>query len=223
MEQQTREPVIICVETAPLGENTYILHWPDSVEAVVIDPGIEISRVVEEITSRSLTVAAILDTHGHGDHIAGNSRLKELYPHAPLVIGVDDVPMLADPRLNLSWMAGLEITSPEPDLTVREGDVLEFAGFRLEVLDVPGHTPGHVAYLVRQTEPWIVFVGDVLFAGSIGRTDIPGGDARQLLRSIHEKLLVLPPETRVFPGHGPPTTIGEEKWTNPFLQGPLVL
>ncbi len=223
MASQSQELVVVTIETAPLGENTYLVYKSNSRQAIAIDPGIESSRIVEEITSRELEVVAILNTHGHGDHIGGNATLKEMFPSAPLIIGTGDSVMLTDPNANLSWMAGLEIVSPPPDRTVSEGDRLEFAGIELEVLDVPGHTPGHVAYLIRQTEPWYVFVGDVLFAGSVGRTDIPGGDGRRLLQSIREKLLTLPPETRVFPGHGPTTTVGQEKWTNPYLQGPLLL
>lgn len=223
MKDDQKNVQVVRIETAPLGENTYLVHEEDSQETVVIDPGIEVQRVLEEITNRGLVVVAILNTHGHGDHIAGNAVLKEAFPDAPLVIGENDAPMLTDPQFNLSWMAGLEITSPPPDLVVREGDTLHYAGLEFHVLDVPGHTPGHVAYLLKQTSPWYAFVGDVLFAGSIGRTDIPGGNARQLLQSIHEKLLTLPGETRVFPGHGPATTIAQEKWTNPFLQGPLLL
>ncbi len=217
MQEQAPAIEIAVIETAPLAENTYLVWQQDCADAVVIDPGIEVLRVLEEIASRGLNVAAIFNTHGHGDHIGGNAALKERYPDAPLVIGRGDAPMLSDPTLNLSFMAGLEITSPPADLLVDDGDQLSYAGLSFEVLEVPGHTPGHVAYLLRATSPWSLFVGDVLFAGSVGRTDIPGGDPGLLLHSIRTKLLTLPAETRVYPGHGPPTTIGEEKWTNPFL------
>ncbi len=217
MSQEPPAIEVAVIETAPLAENTYLVWQEGQTDAVVIDPGIEVLRVLEEIARRGLNVAAIFNTHGHGDHIGGNRALKEQFPDAPLLIGRNDAPMLADPTLNLSFMAGLEVTSPPADVLLDDGDTVEYAGLSFEVLAVPGHTPGHVAYLLRATTPWSLFAGDVLFAGSIGRTDIPGGDPALLLHSIRTKLLSLPAETRVYPGHGPSTTIGHEKWTNPFL------
>jgi len=162
-----------------------------------------------------LTAAVILNTHGHVDHIAGNAALKASFPDAPLVIGLGDAAMLTDPMLNMSGLAGVAITSPPADRTVQEGDVVDMAGLRLEVLGIPGHSPGHVVFVLRDGP--VVFGGDVLFAGSIGRTDFPGGDLEQLLSGIRAKLWPLPDQTRVYPGHGPPTTVGDEKRTNPFL------
>src|SRR5262249_7691493 len=118
---------------------------------------------------------------------------------------------------NLSAPFGMSITSPDADRTVKEGDVLEYAGIRLEVLEVPGHSPGHVIFVWRG-EPSLVFGGDVLFRGSIGRSDFPGGDGELLLRGIREKVYTLPPNTIVYPGHGPVTTVGHERRTNPFVR-----
>jgi glyoxylase-like metal-dependent hydrolase (beta-lactamase superfamily II) len=142
--------------------------------------------------------------------------MKAAFPDAPLVIGAGDAVMLTDPMRNLSGLSGMVITSPPADRTVREGDTVEAAGLRLDVLDIPGHSPGHIVFVVRN-QP-VVFGGDVLFAGSIGRTDFPGGDLELLLSGIRAKLWPLADATTVYPGHGPATTVGDEKRTNPFLR-----
>jgi len=206
------------VESAPFAENSYIAHPRGASEAVVIDPGFEPEPIIEYLSKEGLKLAAILNTHGHVDHIAGNGAIKEAFPDAPLVIGVGDAAMLTDPWLNLSGPFGMSITSPPADRTLREGETYEAAGLRLEVLEIPGHSPGHIVFVWRDETP-IVFGGDVLFAGSIGRTDFPGGNLNQLLAGIRAKLWPLPEATIVYPGHGPATTIGEERRTNPFLTG----
>jgi glyoxylase-like metal-dependent hydrolase (beta-lactamase superfamily II) len=202
----------------PFAENTYIVWQPGGSDAVVIDPGFEPGPILQKLADEGLTVRAILNTHGHVDHVAGNADLKAAFPDAPLVIGAGDAAMLTDPMLNLSGSSGEDVCSPPADRLVRQGDVVEAAGLQFEVLDIPGHSAGHVAYLV-QGDPPVVFGGDVLFQGSIGRTDFPGGDMGQLLGGIWTKLWPLPDGTVVYPGHGPETTVGEEKRTNPFLGG----
>ena len=163
-----------------------------------------------------MTLAAILNTHGHADHIAGNGALKRAYPAAPLIIGANEVSFLSDSMTNLSALFGYHVTSPPADQTVREGDIVEAAGIRLEVIDVPGHSPGHVVYLYR-ADPCVLFSGDVLFRDSIGRYDFPGSDGSLLLQGIRDKILTLPPTTVVYSGHGPTTTIAREKQSNPYL------
>jgi glyoxylase-like metal-dependent hydrolase (beta-lactamase superfamily II) len=197
-------------------ENCYVVRLPDRGDCVVIDPGLDPDWILDSLRDEGLTVAAILNTHGHADHIAGNAALKEAFPAAPLLIGAGDVPLLSDPMANLSGLFGMPLTSPPADRAVRGGDVVEAAGLRLEVLDVPGHSPGHVAF-VHRGAPDEVFGGDVLFRGGIGRTDWPGADHRMLLRSIRTQLFTLPDDTVVYPGHGPVTTVGHERRTNPFV------
>jgi glyoxylase-like metal-dependent hydrolase (beta-lactamase superfamily II) len=182
---------------------------------VVIDPGLEPQLILDFLQQRGLRPAAILNTHGHGDHIGGNEAMKQAFPHIPLVIGVNEERLLSDANANLSAPFGMPVTSPPADRLVREGDRIEYAGIPLEVLEIPGHSPGHVVY-VYQGNPATVFGGDVLFRGSVGRTDFPGGSGRLLLAGIRTKLFSLPDDTLVYPGHGPMTTIGREKRDNPF-------
>jgi hydroxyacylglutathione hydrolase len=202
----------------PFEENTYVVWAAGRPDALVIDPGLEPELILDCLREEGLAPAAVLNTHGHADHIAGNSALKRAFPDAPLVIGVGDEGMLSDPVANLSDPFGLPLTSPPADRTVREGDVVEGAGLRLEVYDVPGHSPGHVVF-VHRGPPVVVFGGDVLFRGGIGRFDFPGGDEEALLRGIRDKLFTLPDDAVVYPGHGPVTTVGHERRTNPFLVG----
>jgi glyoxylase-like metal-dependent hydrolase (beta-lactamase superfamily II) len=200
----------------PFEENTYVAWLPGRGEAVVIDPGLEPELIRDFLRDQGLSAAAILNTHGHADHIAGNGAMKQAFPDAPLVIGARETPMLDSAERNLSAAFGLEIISPPADRTVAEGDVVEAAGLRFDVLDVPGHSPGHIVYVFRGP-PCLVFGGDVLFRGGVGRTDFPGGDARALFDGIRRKLFALPPDSVVYPGHGPVTTVGHERRTNPFV------
>ena len=204
------------VVSVPFDENSYIVWLPGSREAVVIDPGLEPGLILDVLREEDLTPVALLNTHGHADHIGGNEALKKAFPGAPLLIGVHDLHMLSDSDANLSAPFGLPITSPPADRTLVEGDVFEMAGMRFEVRDIPGHSPGHIVFLWRG-KPNVVFGGDVLFRGSIGRYDFPGGDGRLLLSGIREKLFTLPGDTVVYPGHGPVTTVGHEQRTNPYL------
>jgi glyoxylase-like metal-dependent hydrolase (beta-lactamase superfamily II) len=199
------------------AENTYIVWKRGATDALVIDPGLEPQAILDCLRDNRLTVAALLNTHGHADHIAGNRVLKKAFPRAPLIIGERDAVMLADSFANLSALFGMPLTSPPADRVVKEGDLLELAGLALEVRHIPGHSPGHVVFIVHDVRPVHVFGGDVLFRGGIGRSDFPGGDGNLLLAGIRQKLFDLPNDTVVYPGHGPATTTGVEKATNPYL------
>lgn len=204
----------------PFDEYTYIAHFDGSKECIVFDPGLDPEAIIDYLDELGLTPAAIVCTHGHGDHIAGNHALKERWPACPIVIGVGDAPKLTNPEMNFSAAFGFPIISPPADRTLREGERYDAAGLELDVLEAPGHSIGHIVLVCRQTNPWQVFGGDVLFRNSVGRTDIQDGDFDALRAAIHDKLFTLPEDTIVLPGHGSPTTIGREKRNNPFVGVP---
>src|SRR5262245_56261339 len=159
------------IVSRPFAENTYVVWRDGRDEVVVIDPGLEPDLILDFLAESALRPVVILNTHGHADHIAGNESLKQAFPTAPLIIGKDDEPLLTDPMANMSAPFGFEIVSPPADRLVREGDQLEFAGVTFDVLDIPGHSPGHVVFVLRSELVTRVFGGDVLFQEGIGRTD----------------------------------------------------
>jgi glyoxylase-like metal-dependent hydrolase (beta-lactamase superfamily II) len=208
--------VIATIISAPFSENTYIVSRAGSHEALIIDPGLDFRTIIDQLTEQKLEPTAILNTHGHADHIAGNEALKRCFPDIPLAIGRRDADMLSSPDLNLSALFGLPFVSPPADRMLDEGEIIQYGGIPLEIVDLPGHTPGHIVFFYRGA-PALVFGGDVLFREGIGRYDFPGSDGRALADGIRAKLFMLPGETIVYPGHGPDTTIGHEKEFNPFV------
>jgi glyoxylase-like metal-dependent hydrolase (beta-lactamase superfamily II) len=204
------------IVSEPFGENSYVVGGTDRHDVIVVDPGFEPGLILDYLKNEGLKLAGILNTHGHLDHIAGNRALKQAFPDAPLLIGTADAPMLTDAFLNFSAPYGMPLTSPPADRCVNEGEDVELAGLNFEVFDVPGHSPGHVVYLWRGN-PHVLLGGDVLFRGSVGRTDYPGMSFDLLRSGIHGKIWPLPDDTVVYPGHGPVTTVGHEKQTNPFV------
>ncbi len=210
---------ILTVVSVPFEENAYVVYREGGGQCLVIDPGLEPDRILRKMDEKRLTPAAILNTHGHSDHIAGNEALKRRWPHCPLVIGEAEAQKLADPQQNLSAMFGFSLVSPPPEVKVRDGQVYSAAGLEVRVLAIPGHSAGHVIYVIDDRDPPVAFVGDVIFSGGIGRTDFPDGDFQALAEGIRQKLYRLPDDTELFPGHGPPTTVGQEKEHNPFVPG----
>lgn len=206
-----------CVTSQPFDQNAYVAVLSPEQGCIVIDPGFEPDKIMAAVESANAMPVAILNTHGHSDHIAGNATMKEHWPQAPLIIGKGDAAKLTDPQLNLSATYGFPLVSPPADQTVLAGETIEFGGIQLSVRATPGHSPGHVIFLCQQHEPWVVFGGDVLFSGSIGRTDFADSDHEALIQAIHRELLTLPDDTIVLTGHGPPTTIGQERRFNPYV------
>lgn len=205
------------VVSDPFAENTFILWRDGEPGAVVVDPGFDPDAVLAVLRRHGLTPAAVLNTHGHVDHIAGNSAMKDAFPEVPLMIGRGDAAMLTDADLNLSGPFGVPVTSPPADRLLDDGETLGLLGTGWLVRDLPGHSPGHVVFIVGDHEPCLVVGGDVLFRGSVGRVDFPGGSMSQLAEGIRSVLWPLPDEARVLPGHGPETAVGHEKRTNPFV------
>ncbi|MBI4787387.1 MAG: MBL fold metallo-hydrolase [Chloroflexi bacterium] len=200
----------------PLGVNCYILGDENTREAIVIDPGGNARDILNTLEQHRLKVSAIVNTHAHFDHVLALNDLRAA-THAPFLLHADEAPILAAAERSAGAF-GMYVKQPEAaDRLLRDGDHVTAGTITLQVLHTPGHTPGGICLLQDKK----VFVGDTLFQGSVGRTDFPGGDYATLMRSIRDKLLPLPEDTVVYSGHGPATTIGEEKQLNPIVR-PLI-
>ena len=200
----------------PFAQNCTILMCEQTREAAVVDPGGEVARIRAVLAKHELNLTRILVTHGHLDHVGGVAELAEATgvpvegPHRADAFWLQMLPQQAQ-------MMGFGGRAFTPDRWLEEGDTVSVGAFTLQVLHCPGHTPGHVVFF--EPEAGFAQVGDVLFAGSIGRTDFPGGDHDTLIRSIREKLFPLGDQVRFVPGHGPTSTFGEERRSNPFVSG----
>jgi glyoxylase-like metal-dependent hydrolase (beta-lactamase superfamily II) len=185
---------------------------------LLIDPGGEADLISARLRHLGLRPELIANTHGHADHIGANGELRRRFPGVTIAVGSADARLLISPVRNLAVFFARWTKSPKPDRLLAEGDLVEAAGVALRVRELPGHTRGHIVLIAERESPPAVFCGDTLFAGSIGRTDLPGGSHEQLLAGIARVLLALPPDTVLYPGHGPVTTVAAERARNPFLR-----
>jgi hydroxyacylglutathione hydrolase len=199
----------------PLRCNCSILGDEASREAIVVDPGADIPSILQILERHELTVKEIVVTHAHIDHIAGALELKRL-TGAPIHYSQSDLPLVAMMSVQAGWLGVATPEVSQPDDSPKDGDVVSVNGLAARVILTPGHTEGSLCLYLAEEK--LLIAGDTLFAGSIGRTDLPGGNAQQLLDSIRDRLLPLPDVTKVIPGHGESTTIGRERRSNPFLQ-----
>ena len=201
------------LEVGPFATNCYIVGSEDSKEGIVVDPGDEAGRILKEVRDSGLEIKTIVLTHGHSDHTAALKEVKEATA-APIAIHADDVGTMKQKLLGIFMGAGFK-SPPSPDRLLNDGDIISISGLELKVIHTPGHSRGSICLLGDGA----LFSGDTLFSGGIGRSDLPGsgGNHRQLIESIKDRLLVLDDDIKVYPGHGPSTTIGAERRGNPYL------
>jgi hydroxyacylglutathione hydrolase len=210
--------ILEMLTVGPFQENSYIIGDEDSGAGVVVDPGDEAARIALAVEQTDLEVGSIIATHAHIDHVGAVAALADEYA-CPVLMHAESEPMLMQLPTQ-AMMMGLKFGKvPAVDRHISDGEMLEVGKLRLHSLYTPGHAPGHLAFYIE--DEGVVLSGDALFAGSVGRVDLPGGSMEVLMRSIEERLLTLPDETWVYPGHGPRTSIGNERTSNPFLQGGL--
>jgi glyoxylase-like metal-dependent hydrolase (beta-lactamase superfamily II) len=208
-------PIINTYALGQMGNNSYLFGDPDNKEAVLIDPSFEVSSILPELAEEGWTLKYILLTHAHFDHTYGIYELmKAMQTLPPIGLHPGDANLYNGG--GLGELMGLHRDAlPAPALHLAEGEVVQIGRYALEVIHCPGHTPGHVFFYSKDADT--AFVGDIIFQQGIGRTDLPGGNGRLLLENISKKILALPDETALLPGHGPATSVGEERWGNPFL------
>jgi hydroxyacylglutathione hydrolase len=208
--------ILEMLTVGPFQENCYVLGDEASGVGAVVDPGDEASRIAMAVEQTGLEIGSIILTHAHIDHVGAVAALVDEYS-CPVLMHAEAEPMLEQVPTQ-AMMMGLRFGKvPTVDHHIGEGEMVEVGDLRLRPLYTPGHAPGHLAFYIE--EEGLVLSGDALFAGSVGRVDLPGGSMEVLMRSIEERFMTLPDETRVYPGHGPQTQIGNERVSNPFLQG----
>jgi hydroxyacylglutathione hydrolase len=206
--------LITTLSVGPLGTNCYIVGCKETLEGMVVDPGGHAERILAAVKEMGLTLKYVVNTHAHFDHVIANRAVLDA-TGATLVVHPDEVPALKAGGGARQFGFAVD-PSPEPGLLVREGDTLQVGRLLFQIMHTPGHSPGHIA--LYEANEGVLFDGDVLFQQGIGRSDLPGGNHSTLMRSIREKVLTLPDETIVYSGHGPATTVGQEKRYNPWLR-----
>ncbi|WP_297013431.1 MBL fold metallo-hydrolase [uncultured Dialister sp.] len=211
---------IMYMVLGPFMTNTYILYNEETMEGLVVDPSFSPEQYIKAIEEKKIHLTSIFLTHAHVDHMAGMNELRKAFPEARMYMDKRDRPFLRDPEKNLSYMFPTPTLVDDADVWVKDGDEIETSGYTFQVIDTAGHTPGGISFYLKKEG--IVFTGDSLFQGSIGRTDFPGGSMKELTGSIRKNLFTLPDSTVVLSGHGEQTTIGQEKRTNPFLTGGIL-
>ncbi len=204
---------VIRIPAGVYAANCYLVYSENTKEAIVIDPGGDDDDIIARIKELGLDVKYIILTHGHGDHIAGVKGIKE-YTNAPVAIHRDDEYMLKDGAINFSSSMAMGTVELNADILLEDGDILNFGDLEAEIIHTPGHTPGGISIKIGDS----LFTGDTLFAGSIGRTDFPKGSYEAIMDSINNRLMKYPDETIVYPGHGPSSTIKNEKASNPYVK-----
>ncbi len=202
--------ILKALPVGPISANCYIFGCANTKEAVIIDPGADDREIKALVEESGLSPICVINTHCHVDHIGANAKMG-----LPIFIHASDAWRLTDPVHNLSGMLGMSVDSPPASRLLDDGDIIKVGNLVMEVLHTPGHTEGSICIRCED----VLFTGDTLFAEGVGRTDRPGGSEAKLMKSITEKLLTLPDDTKVYPGHGPTTTIGHEKGHNPFFSG----
>jgi glyoxylase-like metal-dependent hydrolase (beta-lactamase superfamily II) len=224
-ESREPKPDIEVFTLGPFETNTLLVRPPAGPQGMdpagpglcwVVDPSFGPAPVLRRMAELNVRPAAVVLTHAHVDHIAGVADVLRAYPGTPVWVHGAEAGWLNDPLLNLSAMMGMPVTAPGPHRLLADGDTLELGSTRWRVVHTPGHSPGGVVFY--HAESGQALSGDAIFAGSIGRTDFPGSDPEELERSIRTRIYTLPDGTRLYPGHGPPTTVGREKRSNPFVR-----
>ncbi|CCQ93583.1 Beta-lactamase domain protein [[Clostridium] ultunense Esp] len=204
---------VVRIPAGIYAANCYLVYSEDTKEAIVIDPGGDEKDIITQIKDLELDIKYIIFTHGHGDHIAGVNGIKE-YTNAPLAIHKDDEYLLMDGKSNFSSMMAMGTVEISADILLDDGDEISFGDLIAEIIHTPGHTPGGICIKIGDS----IFTGDTLFAGSIGRTDFPKSSFKDIMNSINKRIIIYPDETKIYPGHGPATTIENEKRSNPFIK-----
>ena len=207
---------IITLTLGPVATNCYLIADSETRAAAVIDPAWDAPVILQEAASQGWHITQLWYTHAHFDHIGAGALARQLIPSPQIALHPDDYPLWSIQGGAQLFGIPLEDVGPEPDVQLQHGQVLQLGNYRFEVRHAPGHTPGHVIYYCESEK--LLFSGDVIFQGSIGRTDLPGGDYDTLMQSIREQVLTLPDEVRILSGHMGETSVGEERWGNPFLR-----